>query len=75
MYRNICKLIFVQLVAAKYEKKLIIVTINQPLSKFGEVLGDSVLTSAIIDKLSHHSIIIKTIGKSYRIKDKSIDFD
>ncbi|MDD7036983.1 MAG: ATP-binding protein, partial [Mollicutes bacterium] len=41
---------------------------NQPLSKWGEVFGDSVIANAIIDRLVHHSKIIKITGRSYRIK-------
>ena len=65
--RNIAGLFF-QLVAARYEKRSVIVTTNQPLSKWGEVFGDSVIANAIIDRLVHHSKIIKITGRSYRIK-------
>jgi len=67
--------VFFQLVAARYEKKSTIITTNQPLSKWGEVLGDPVLANAIIDRLIHHSTIVKITGKSYRIKDKLIDIE
>ena len=67
--------VFFQLVAARYEKKSTIITTNQPLSKWGEVLGDSILANATIDRLIHHSSIVKITGKSYRIKDKLSDFD
>lgn len=61
---------FFQLVAARYEKKPIILTTNQPLSKWGDVFGDYTLANAIIDRLVHHSYIIKITGQSYRIKGK-----
>lgn len=61
---------FFQLVAARYEKKPIILTTNQPLSKWGDVFGDYTLANAIIDRLVHHSHIIKITGQSYRIKGK-----
>ena len=67
--------VFFQLVAARYEKKSTIITTNQPLSKWGEVLGDPVLANTIMDRLIHHSTIVKITGKSYRIKDKLIDID
>jgi len=62
--------IFFQLIAKRYEKKSTIITTNQPFSKWGEVFGDNIIASAIIDRLVHHSSIIKITGKSYRIKDK-----
>ena len=67
--------IFFQLIAARYERHSTIITTNLPLSKWGDVFGDPVLANAIIDRLVHHSTIIKITGKSYRIKDKLIDFD
>ncbi len=67
--------IFFQLIAARYEKHSTIITTNQPLSKWGDVFGDPVLANAIIDRLVHHSTIIKITGKSYRIKDKFIDIE
>ena len=63
---------FFQLVAARYEKRPIIITTNQPLSKWGELFGDYTIANAIIDRLVHHSHIIKITGQSYRIKDKLI---
>ena len=61
---------FFQLVAARYERHPIILTTNQPLSKWGDVFGDYTLANAIIDRLVHHSYIIKITGQSYRIKGK-----
>jgi len=60
---------FFQLIAKRYENKPIIITTNQPFSKWGEVFGDTTIASAIIDRLVHHSVIINIKGKSYRIKD------
>lgn len=57
-----------QLVAARYERKSTVVTTNQPLSKWGEVFSDPVIANAIIDRLVHHSAIIRIAGRSYRIK-------
>lgn len=46
-----------QLLAKRYEKYSTIITSNQPFSKWGEVLSDSTLASAILDRLVHHSYI------------------
>ena len=48
----------------------IILTTNQSLSKWGDVFGDYTLANMIIDRLVHHSSIIKIIGQSYQIIDK-----
>lgn len=65
--------LFFQLINKRYEKKSTILTTNQVFSKWPEIFGDSVVTAAIIDRLVHHSHIIKINGKSYRIKDRNIE--
>lgn len=62
--------LFFQLIAMRYEKKSTIVTTNIPLSKWGETFSDSTIAAAILDRLVHHSTIIKITGKSYRLKGK-----
>lgn len=63
---------FFQLVATRYEKRPTILTTNQPLSRWGDVFGDYTLANAIIDRLVHHSQIVKITGQSYRIKGKQL---
>jgi len=67
--------LFFQLITKRYEKTSTIITTNKPLSKWGEIFGDSVLANAILDRLLHHSHIINIVGRSYRIKDKIESID
>ena len=62
--------LFFQLVSRRYEKGSIILNTNKPLDRWGEMFGDDVIPSAILDRLLHHCHIIATSGPSYRIKDK-----
>lgn len=62
--------LFFQLIAQRYEKKSTIITTNIPLSKWGETFSDPIIANAILDRLVHHSTIIKITGPSYRLKDK-----
>lgn len=62
--------LFFQLIARRYEKCSTIITTNQPFSKWAEVFDDSVIASAILDRLLHHSTVVNITGKSYRTKDK-----
>ena len=62
-----------QLLAKRYEKYSTIVTSNQQFSKWGEVLSDATLASAILDRLLHHSYVFNITGNSYRIKDKVLE--
>lgn len=61
--------LFFQLITKRYEHTSTIITTNQPFSKWGEVFSDTTLANAILDRLLHHSHIIKIVGPSYRTKD------
>jgi DNA replication protein DnaC len=45
-------------------------TSNQSLAGWGQVFGDQVIATAILDRLLHHSTIINIKGESYRLKEK-----
>ena len=57
-------------VARRYEKGALILTSNQTYSHWGEVFGDHVLATAILDRLLHHAVSINIKGESYRLKEK-----
>ena len=59
-----------QLVNRRYERGSLILTSNQPAGNWGEVFGDPVLATAILDRLLHHSHVITIKGESYRLKEK-----
>ena len=62
--------LFFQLISRRYERGAIILTSNQSLGSWGEVFGDSVIASAVLDRLLHHSITINIRGDSYRLREK-----
>ena len=45
-------------------------TSNQPVGNWGEVFGDAVVATAILDRLLHHSHVITIKGESYRLRKK-----
>jgi DNA replication protein DnaC len=51
-----------QLVARRYERGSILATSNKAFSEWGQVFGDDVLASAILDRLLHHCDVIATAG-------------
>ena len=57
---------FFQLIDKRYENKSTIITSNINLSNWNDVFVDSLLASAILDRLVHHSHIINITGNSYR---------
>jgi DNA replication protein DnaC len=62
--------LFFQLVSRRYERGPLILTSNQSLGSWGDVFGDRVIATAILDRLLHHAITINIRGNSYRLKDK-----
>jgi len=66
--------LFFQLISKRYEKSSIILTSNKSFSDWGEVFGDSVIASAILDRLLHHCTVINIKGESYRLKDRKRGF-
>ena len=59
-----------QVVAKRYETGAIILTSNKSFADWGEVLGDSVIASAVLDRLLHHSTVFNIRGDSYRLREK-----
>lgn len=61
---------FFQIISNRYEKGSIILTSNKSYGSWGDMLGNSVVATAILDRLLHHSTTINIKGDSYRIKEK-----
>ncbi len=62
--------LFFQLVSRRYERGSVLVTSNRSVGEWGEVFGDAVAATAILDRLLHHSHIITIRGESYRLREK-----
>ena len=62
--------LFFQFVSSRYEKRSTIYTSNKSFSEWGEVLGDSVMAAAVLDRILHHCTVINIKGESYRLKDR-----
>ncbi len=61
------------LVSNRYERASMIVTSNKPFSAWGEIFGDDMAATAMIDRLIHHSEILSLKGDSYRLRGKDLD--
>ncbi|WP_030694672.1 IS21-like element helper ATPase IstB [Streptomyces globisporus] len=59
-----------QVISKRYEKGSIILTSNKTFSEWGQVFGDEVLATAILDRLLHHCEVISINGPSYRLKNR-----
>lgn len=63
--------LFFQVVARRYEKGAMILTSNLTFGSWDQALaGHAVLTTAMLDRLLHHSTVVSIQGESYRLKDK-----
>lgn len=60
--------LFFNIVSEMYEKTSIIITSNKSFSQWAEMMGDEVMTTALLDRLLHHARIINLDGDSYRLK-------
>jgi DNA replication protein DnaC len=61
------------LVSSRYERASMIVTSNKPFSAWGEIFGDDMAATAMIDRLIHHAEILSLKGDSYRLRGKDLD--
>jgi len=63
---------FFNVISSRYENGSVILTTNQAFKDWGKTFYDNTVASAIIDRLVHHSEVIKIEGDSYRIKDRKL---
>jgi DNA replication protein DnaC len=59
--------LFFNLVSELYERASIIITSNKGFDEWAEMLGDEVMTTAMLDRLLHHAHIYTMNGDSYRV--------
>ena len=50
--------LFFQLVNARYERGAMILTSNRGFAEWGEIFGDPVVATALLDRLLHHAVVI-----------------
>ncbi|TDT43591.1 IstB transposition helper protein [Halospina denitrificans] len=62
--------LFFRLINRRYEKASMILTSNKSFADWGEVFGEQVIATAILDRLLHHATTVNIKGESYRLKEK-----
>jgi DNA replication protein DnaC len=62
--------LFFQLISRRYERGPMVLTSNQSFGSWGEIFGDRVIATAILDRILHHAITVNIRGNSYRLKEK-----
>ena len=62
--------LFFNLISELYERSSIIITSNKPFEEWSEMMGDEIMTTALLDRLLHHAQVFSLQGDSYRIKQR-----
>jgi DNA replication protein DnaC len=57
-----------QVVSQRYGKTSIVLTTNRGVASWGEVLGDTTVAAAMLDRLLHRSVVLNLDGDSYRLR-------
>ena len=65
--------LFFNLISELYEKASVIITSNKRFDEWAEMMGDEVMTVAMLDRLLHHSKVFNLNGESFRIQKEEED--
>lgn len=55
-----------ELISARYERRSLLITANQPFGEWGKIFPDAAMTLAAVDRLVHHATIFEMNVDSYR---------
>ena len=58
-----------QVVSQRYLKTSIVITTNRGVGAWGDILGDTTVAAAMLDRLLHRSVVLNLDGDSYRLRD------
>ena len=50
-------------------KTSIVLTTNRGVAAWGDILGDTTVAAAMLDRLLHRSVVLNLDGDSYRLRD------
>jgi len=62
--------LFFNLISEMYERSSVIITSNKGFDQWSEMMGDKIMTTAMLDRLLHHAHVFSLDGDSYRIQQK-----
>jgi DNA replication protein DnaC len=62
--------LFFQIICHRYETGSIILTSNKHFSECGEMMSDTFIATATLDRLLHNSFVVNIKGSTYKLKDR-----
>lgn len=67
--------LFFQLISSLYENTSVVITSNKGFDGWADVLGDAVLTTALLDRLTHRCQVLSFAGEGWRVAHRQVIFD
>ena len=58
-----------QVISQRYLRTSVVLTSNRGVGAWGEILGDTTVAAALLDRLLHRSVVLTLDGDSYRLRD------
>lgn len=62
---------FYEIISQRYEKGSLIITSNKTFDEWGNIFWDSILASAILDRIVHHCHLVLIKGESFRMREQT----
>jgi len=66
---------FFQLVSQLYENTSVVITSNKGFDGWADILGDAVLATALLDRLTHRCQVLSFTDESYRLANRKQIFN
>lgn len=67
--------LFFQLISSLYENTSVVITSNKGFDGWADIMGDAVLTTALLDRLTHRCQVLSFTGDGWRVAHRQVIFD